>query len=610
MSLEATAEGNLQATPFGHLLVYLLDRGMTGSIVLQEASGEKHAIWFETGAPAKVKTARPVTYLGQVLVEQRLITREVYERTLQGALHERRLHGQVLLETGAITERALRDALREQLARQVLWLFKLAPSTLYGYFDQVNLLERWGAPEGLRTRPLALIWRGLRRHASAAEIETVTARLGERPIELHVDAPIRRFRFESSEQTLIDVLRAKPQSLSSLIRSGLAPAEDVKRLVYVLVILRQLELGVPGAEPVGVDEMPSSSRMAVAPVAGRSSMPDTEKARTPVPAGHASIPDVEHVIPSQRPSGDHRVATPPPGARSMPPAARISSPVPASPHRPVASPPPVGTGTAEARLELDALTHRLSGTHYEVLGVPNDASALVIQNAFFALAKKWHPDRLRAELADLKEQATRAFARVSEASQTLSDPEARRAYDASLATVAVSADEAEQVHKVLKATTAYQKAEVLLRRGALALAEKEAQIAFENDPSQADHVAIHVWIQAQKPNADLTGLAVQLEKAAKAEPNNLRVRWYRGQLLKRLGRPRDALLDFKFIVERDPRHTDAHREVRLYAMRRGNRPPSDPPNTPSQPAGPDSQGGRKSSPPKPGGLLNKLFKKP
>jgi DnaJ-domain-containing protein 1 len=610
MSLEATAEGNLQATPFGHLLVYLLDRGMTGSIVLQEASGEKHAIWFETGAPAKVKTARPVTYLGQVLVEQRLITREVYERTLQGALHERRLHGQVLLETGAITERALRDALREQLARQVLWLFKLAPSTLYGYFDQVNLLERWGAPEGLRTRPLALIWRGLRRHASAAEIETVTARLGERPIELHVDAPIRRFRFESSEQTLIDVLRAKPQSLSSLIRSGLAPAEDVKRLVYVLVILRQLELGVPGAEPVGVDEMPSSSRMAVAPVAGRSSMPDTEKARTPVPAGHASIPDVEHVIPSQRPSGDHRVATPPPGARSMPPAARSSSPVPASPHRPVASPPPVGTGTAEARLELDALTHRLSGTHYEVLGVPNDASALVIQNAFFALAKKWHPDRLRAELADLKEQATRAFARVSEASQTLSDPEARRAYDASLATVAVSADEAEQVHKVLKATTAYQKAEVLLRRGALALAEKEAQIAFENDPSQADHVAIHVWIQAQKPNADLTGLAVQLEKAAKAEPNNLRVRWYRGQLLKRLGRPRDALLDFKFIVERDPRHTDAHREVRLYAMRRGNRPPSDPPNTPSQPAGPDSQGGRKSSPPKPGGLLNKLFKKP
>ena len=240
----------------------------------------------------------------------------------------------------------------------------------------------------------------------------------------------------------------------------------------------------------------------------------------------------------------------------------------------------------------------------------------MIQNAFFGLAKKWHPDRLRPEVADLKDQASRIFARISEASQTLSDPTSRQTYNQTLVT-GDTPDEAEQVQRVLKATNAFQKAEVLLKRGNLALAEKEALSAFENDPSQADHVALHVWIQAQKPGADLTGLAVQLEKAARTEPNNLRVRWYRGQLLKRLGREREALHDFRFIVERDPRHTDAHREVRLYAMRRGNRPPSDPPfNSPSQPAGPDSQGGRKSSPPgkpnPPGkpGLLNKLFKKP
>jgi curved DNA-binding protein CbpA len=641
MSLEATATGTLQATPFGHLLVYLLDRGLTGSLVLEEPNGDKHAIWFESGAPAKVKTATAVTYLGQVLVEQRAITREVYERTLQGALHERRLHGQVLLETGAIEMRVLRDALREQLARQVLWLFKLNPGTHYGYYDKVNLLERWGAPEGLRTRPLALIWRGLRRHASAAEIETVTGRLGQRPIELHVDAPIRRFRFESSEQALIDVLRAKPQPLSSLIASGLAAPDDVKRLVYVLVILRQLELGVPGAEPVGVDEAPSSSRIPVAP-AGRASIPDTEKMRPPVSSGRGSIPDVEHVVPEQRPSGAFRSvapapgtvavssappaaavsSTPPAGARSVapspPPEKHISSPIPASP-RPAVTPggqPPQFLGSAELRLELQALSARLNGTHYQLLGVPPDAVASVIQNAFFGLAKRWHPDRLRPEVADLKDQATRVFARISEASQVLSDPAQRQAYDQSLAT-GDTLDEAEQVQKVLKATTAFQKAEVLLKRGNLALAEKEARIAFENDPSQADHIALHVWIQAQKPTADLVDLAVQLEKAVKAEPNNLRVRWYRGQLLKRQGRMREALHDFRFIVERDPRHTDAHREVRLYAMRRGNKP-SDPPHLPSHGSGPDSHGGRKSSPPakattppsnKPG-LLNKLFKKP
>jgi len=644
MSLEATATGNLQATPFGHLLVYLLDRGLTGTLVLEEPTGAKHAIWFETGAPAKVKTATPVTYLGQILVEQRAITREVYERTLQGALRERRLHGEVLLQTGAIEPRVLKDALREQLARQVLWLFKLNPLTAYGYYDKVNFLERWGAPEGLRTRPLALIWRGLRRHASMAEIEAVTNRLGQRAIELHVDAPIRRFRFESSEQALIDVLRARPQPLANLIGSGLASPDDVKRLVYVLVILRQLELGVPGAEPVGVDEAPSSSRIPVAQPVGHPAAPYDN------PRG--SIPDVENVVP--RPSGGLRAATPapslpppqvsvpppqvsvPPAPQiSLPPAAATAPPRTASPVPPVGqrtaspmprasflppppgavpAPPFLGTGTADLRLELEALTARLAGSHYDVLGVPADAPASVIQGAFFALAKKWHPDRLRPEVSDLKDQATRVFARISQASQVLSDAAQRQAYDASLSKGGDSHDEHEQVQRVLKATHAFQKAEVLLKRGNLALAEKEALVAFQNDPSQADHVALHVWIQAQKPNADLTDLAVQLEKAAKAEPNNLRVRWYRGQLLKRLGRAREALHDFRFIVERDPRHTDAHREVRLYAMRRGNRPPSDPPNSPrsSQPAGPDSQGsGRKSSPPaKPGGLLNKLFKKP
>jgi len=611
MSLEATATGTLQTTPFGHLLVYLLDRGLTGSLVLEEPNGDKHAIWFETGAPAKVKTATPIIYLGQVLVEQRTITREIYERTLQGALHERRLHGQVLLETDSIDARVLRDALREQLARQVLWLFKLNPATAYGYYDQVNFLERWGAPEGLRTRPLALIWRGLRRHASPAEIEAVTGRLGQRPIELHVDAPIRRFRFESSEQTLIDVLRAKPQSLESLINSGLAPADDVKRLVYVLVILRQLELGVPGAEPVGVDEAPSSSRIPVAS-AGRASIPDIPKHRTPLPVGRGSIPDVEHVVP--RPSGAHRAATPVGVA-----AAKTSSTQPvvsSTPSKPQASPgaspstssAPPGAST-DLRAELDALTARLSGTLYEVLGVQNDAPASVIQNAFFGLAKKWHPDRLRPEMAGIKDEVTRLFSRISEASQVLSDPTTRRTYDHTLVT-GDSADEVEHIQRVLRATTAFQKAEVLLKRGNLALAEKEAQSAFENDPTQADHVAIHTWIQAQKPSADLTTLAVQLEKAAKAEPNNLRVRWYRGQLFKRMGRVKEALQDFRFIVEHDPRHTDAHREVRLHSMRQGNRPPSNPPLRSSHPAGPESQRGRKTSPPAKPGLLNKLFKKP
>ena len=114
-----TATGSLETTPFGHLLVYVLDHLLSGTLVLEQQDGSKHAVLFDEGAPAKVKTATPVVYLGQVLVERGLITRETSERALESAQRARRLHGEVLVAAGAIDAQALRNGLREQLMRQI-----------------------------------------------------------------------------------------------------------------------------------------------------------------------------------------------------------------------------------------------------------------------------------------------------------------------------------------------------------------------------------------------------------------------------------------------------------------------------------------------------------
>ena len=162
-----------------------------------------------------------------------------------------------------LDERTLREGLREQLSQQVLWMFSLPPGTLFGYYDQLNFLERWGG-EGVRAKPLALIWRGVRDYADMAHLSEVLERFGEQPILLHLDAPIRRFRFDQRGQSIIDVLRAKPQPLAELLGRGLADPDYVRRLVYAMIITRQIESGVPGVGPVGVDEEPSSSRIPVA----------------------------------------------------------------------------------------------------------------------------------------------------------------------------------------------------------------------------------------------------------------------------------------------------------------------------------------------------------
>jgi len=541
-----TAQGSLEATPLGHLLVYSLDRMLTGTLVLEESNGKRHAIYFDEGGPSKAKIEDPLLFLGRVLVEQKAITEEVYERTLAQATERGHLHGQVLLEQGQIDEHALREGLREQLSRQVLWMFGLPPDTLFGYYDRLNFLEHWGG-EGVRAKPLALIWRGVRDYVHRGHMAEVLQRFGDQLILLHIDAPIRRFRFEPREQAIIDVLRAKPQPLSELLTRGLAEPEYVRRLVYAMLITRQLESGIPGVEPIGVDEAPSSSRMPVAPA-----LPLAPK-------------------PSRHPS---------PIGSSHPP---IQVPEP----KPIESPE-----LAAFKAEIRARAAHGAADYYELLGVAPDAIPAVIQGAFFQLAKRWHPDRLGPDFADVRELATKVFARMSEAHQILSDPTRRKEYDELRKDGAGGAEEQEQVQRVLRATTAFQKAEVLMKRNNTLAALEEARKAVELDPSQADYIAILAWLESTQLNANLDEILARIEKAQRLEPNNTRIRWYRGSLLKRMGKNGKAVGDFRFIVENDPRHLDAQREIRLYEMRKaeqrrtGHKTPSDQPSAqPARPSG-------------------------
>jgi len=541
-----TAQGSLEATPLGHLLVYGLDRMLTGTLVLEESSGKRHAIYFDEGGPSKAKIQDPVLFLGRVLVEQEAITDEVYDRTLVQATERGQLHGQVLLEQGHIDEHALREGLREQLSRQVLWMFGLPPDTLFGYYDRLNFLERWGG-EGVRARPLALIWRGVREYVHAGHMAEVLERFGDQLILLHIDAPIRRFRFDQREQAIIDVLRAKPQPLSELLTRGLADPAYVRRLVYAMLITRQLESGIPGVEPIGVDEAASSSRMPVA---------------APFPPQSAA------------PTNHSRVSSP--SLSSQPPA---QVPVP----KPVDSPE-----LAAFKTEIRERAANGAADYYELLGVAVDAIPSVIQAAFFQLAKKWHPDRLGPDLADVRDLATKVFARMSEAHQILSDSSRRKEYDELHKDGAGGAEEQEQVQRVLRAASAYQKAEVLMKRNNTPAALEEARKAVELDPSQADYIAILAWLESTLLNANMDEILARIEKAQRLEPNNTRIRWYRGSILKRMGKNGKAVGDFRFIVENDPRHLDAQREIRLYEMRKaeqrrtGQKSPSDRPS--AQPA--------------------------
>jgi hypothetical protein len=98
-----TSTARLDALPVARLLAHGLERRFTGTVVIEAPERHRSAIYFEQGAPAKVKSGLRVHLLGELLAELGLADGTAVEAALARAVAERRLLGQVLLADGRLT---------------------------------------------------------------------------------------------------------------------------------------------------------------------------------------------------------------------------------------------------------------------------------------------------------------------------------------------------------------------------------------------------------------------------------------------------------------------------------------------------------------------------
>ncbi|HTQ02230.1 MAG TPA: DnaJ domain-containing protein [Polyangiaceae bacterium] len=535
--------GTLESTPFGQLLVHALDHRLTGTLVLEETGGTRHGIYLEGGTPKKAKISAPVGFLGDVLLDAGAITRDVHARALERSQREHVLFGQLLLDEGVISERTLGLGLREHLSRKLVWLFAQPLDTQYGYFDGENFLANWGAASGAEPSTLEVLWRGLREHARPSELEAALKRVAGLKLALRPGLPANHFAFMGDDRQIVGLLAQGPRRLSELIDAAPALADSIQRVLYFLVLTRSVDLGLPSAPPVGVGAEPF-----VGPTSAR-------------------VPSFTNEVQS--------------------PAAEPEAPlVPVRRDSPPSIPPAVVHGVA-LREELRKRAEHRMRTHYDVLGIPPNAPPRQIQSAFFVLSKRWHPDRLSAETPEAREAATRVFESISRAYHVLADPATRAVYDGELRSGA-SEDATPSIEHALSADLAFQKAEAFLARGNLEGAEREARLALGYDPERGEFIALAAWLAALKPDGDQRRIAADLARAVRRAEQNVKVHWYRGLFLKRVGRHASALQEFRYVVERDPRHIDAAREVRIYEQRLKNSPKDRPTLAPEADSPPSS----------------------
>jgi curved DNA-binding protein CbpA len=71
--------------------------------------------------------------------------------------------------------------------------------------------------------------------------------------------------------------------------------------------------------------------------------------------------------------------------------------------------------------------------HFEILGIPKASSEAQVKDAYFRLAKRYHPDTQRdSSLAELKQEMDAIFIRLGEAYEVLRSPSSRSAYESDL----------------------------------------------------------------------------------------------------------------------------------------------------------------------------------
>ena len=618
---EPAATGSLGKKPLAHLLIYALDRRLTGTfeLVSDGAEGPTSAhIVVTEGQILRVGTSDPVTYLGHVLYELGFIDDTKLSMSLALVAATKRLHGQVLLEDQTITPEQLAEALRQQRARKLSFAFALSDKTTFAFYPDVDLVgERPNDIEPLD--PLTCLWRAVREHPSWDHVRSTVTRVGGRALRLAGGVTLDRLGLDEDERAAAECLRMKPATIPELAIIGGLTIQATDLLAYFLVIAKQVEIldqraglsaGPPAPTPGA--SLPPGAASPSAPPARRTSAPGMRGVVTPGQAYasgeyvrkisfsmSAVSPDsgtirIPSPVPPERNAPSGRVPSMPPGRILSPTPARPSYPPPkgseppdrfspsqaphtsSAPNRIASAPPRMQSGLppsssmhpsslppsadlARKKSILDRARWIDQEDYFKMLMIPRESSTEEIRAAFLRAAKVWHPDSLPASISEVRADCERVFVRITTAYETLVDPVRRKTYERSLDTQARESAEADQL---------LSQAEMHLTLGDRLQAEGIVRKALVAAPGNPDAMALLAHLESLDPRRAvperLNALVKVLDMAIGKDPMCKRAHYFRALMKKKQGDHESAIRDLRVAVTNDPDDVDAQRELKVY----------------------------------------------
>ncbi len=638
----AVVQGTLQERPFPRLLQQLYRKRFTGYFTVTDQTQDESEVYLREGAPVHVRRPVDTDRLGNLLLEYGVVSPEILAAASAQVTDGLRL-GDVLERMGALDKQRLAQALKAQMIRKLTRLFFVAEGT-YAVFPGPHAFGDGDEWDLMRVDPRSVLYAGIRAaYTLARAAQELSRLLGQRFRLTEVSPGFLAAMGIATEDQTVEALRKGWMTLDGLDSVTSRPLEVraiVLALYYADLLHREpvaqnpagvpLATGVERSQPwelSGAFKLPAdtfSTLPAVADSANGKPLPAGPPAgstgQPSIPVGSAVLPrSAEGARPvpgSTRPSGFFPSVAAAGGAPGGPDASKKSSgerpggagraPITGTVLAEVTSQPrsltPVhGTpstppdGMREMIQEMSQKLGRV--THFELLGISQNATSDEVGTAFVRAARQFHPDRLAgAGLQDLQPLAERILARINEAAMVLGNSTRRADYVASLSPGARPAETS--LPTVLEAENFFLKGEVYLKKRDYGKAVELFTMATQGNPSEPQYRAYLAWARFDDPRARKETLVREtlkiMDGVVRERPKFARGFYWTGQLWKFLNETDKAEVAFREAVRVDTSFIEASRELRLIEMRKGKSTAA--------------KAGTKSDPPR-GGLMGKLFKK-
>ncbi|MBN2714459.1 MAG: DnaJ domain-containing protein [Deltaproteobacteria bacterium] len=504
------AQGNFSKTPFAHILVYVHNKRLHGTLAVRQEPHEVF-VYFRNGSPARVSSTEPGKRLGEVLVEIGELTHAQLQESLAEVRRTGELHGQALVRMGFVDGATLVAGITEQMMARMLTVFQFGNGD-YAFYEGVDLIPQ-GPSELIDLNSWALLMAGIRKYGKEMNLSPYLSSLTGKSFFLADVEGLRDFRFNSKERMLCRKLLESPQDMVSLTKWDALDRDVVVGILYVLLITKMLKVISPEEVANTQRQMSTQSLESLPPEQRQGSWPpEVQEMRDDIQNRAAKVSSQNYYellgVAREATTADIRKAF-----------FRL-----AKTYHPDRAAKP---GLEDLRETLAYLFANLSEA----------------QNTLIDLDSRENYD---ASIAAGRKPNTGEYDGLNES------------------------DEDRQVRTVIEADRMYQKAQVLMRLNKNAEALELIEQACRNCPEEGEYLATRAYLKMTIGDK-VTGEMLSIFRSAiERNPKSERCHYYYALALKKDDRINEARQQFKKVVEMNPRNIDAAREIRLMEMRARN----------------------------------------